>query len=276
MINRNLLKNKNINLIWKTFLLFTLFFAFKNPLTWLFNSWVQNPYYQHGFLVVCVSLLLFIFKYRQSKTLRKNNILPLIIISIASYAIGFYMKNNFLVTMAFFPLLLTYCHFFLGKINLKSISFPILYPIAAIPFPYLPEITAFLQFFAVKKAVSILQFFSLPVEASGVNIYLPEAHFIVGAPSSGIQSFLILPTLTLLLCYFTKTTTIKKVSLTLLSFPVSILGNVLRITLVLLVGYVYGENAANTFWHHFGNSLYFIFILLIMAGIWYSITKKRH
>jgi len=241
------------------------------PMRWLIESWLVHPYYQHGFIVALAAAALAGYKIVNSKPTpeKTRQWLYFLAAGVVLYLTGWVMGLNYLKTVPIFFLLLSVAYLFENRLPAHSLRFPLLFPILAIPIPFLPELTAFLQFAMAGLSTGILQIFGYEIVAEGALIHLPNATFLIAEPSSGIQSLIALLTLMIPVVYFSKTTPRKKIFLYLLIVPVAMLGNLLRIVTLFLVGYHYGEATAADFWHDRGNILFFTSTITFMLIFWY-------
>ena len=244
------------------------------PMRWLVESWMVNPYYLHGFMVAFASLCFLIYRAKNSNIEKDNNKdwAYYIAAGIVLYAIGFSIGLNYLKTVPVFLTLLSAAYLLGGKVFGDDLRFPLLFPIIAVPIPFLPELTAFLQFIMAGLSTGILHTFGYEIHAEGALIHLPNATFLIAEPSSGIQSLIALLTLMIPVVYFTKTSSCKKVYLYLLIVPIAVLSNLLRIITLFMVGYYYGETIADEFWHDKGNIVFFGIALTLLFSIWYLIV----
>jgi exosortase len=233
-----------------------------------------NPYYLHGFMVAFASLCFLIYRAKNSNIEKDTNKIWIYYIAagVALYAIGFSIGLNYLKTVPIFFVLLSVAYLLGGKTFGNDLRFPLLFPIIAVPIPFLPELTAFLQFIMASLSTGILQIFGYKIFAEGALIHLPNATFLIAEPSSGIQSLIALLTLMIPVVYFTKTSSCKKVCLYLFIVPIAMLSNLLRIITLFLVGYYYGETVADEFWHDKGNIVFFGIALTLLFSIWYLIV----
>ncbi len=238
---------------------------------WLVESWMVNPYYLHGFIVVFASLGFVIYRAKNSKIAKDDNKIWTYYIAagVVLYAIGFAIGLNYLKAVPVFFVLLSVTYLLGGKTFGDDLRFPLLFPIIAVPIPFLPELTAFLQFIMASLSTGILHTFGYEIHAEGALIHLPNATFLIAEPSSGIQSLIALLTLMIPVVYFTKTESCKKTYLYLLIVPIAVLSNLLRIITLFLVGYYYGERVADEFWHDKGNIVFFGIALTLLFIAWY-------
>ena len=241
------------------------------PIRWLVESWKVHPYYLHGFIVAFASLCFVFYRAKHSRIEKDHNRdwIYYIAAGIVLYAVGYAIGLNFLKTIPVFLVLLSIAYLLGGKTFGDDLQFPILFPIIAIPIPFLAELTAFLQFVMASLSTGILQLFGYEIQAEGALIHLPNATFLIAEPSSGIQSLIALLTLMIPVVYFTKTDSCKKAYLYLLIVPIAITSNLLRIITLFLVGYYYGEKVADQFWHDKGNIVFFGVALTLLFLTWY-------
>ena len=248
--------------------------AYFQPLRWLIESWMVNPYYQHGFVVALAAIVMTIYRIVNSKgTEEKNHLwIYFLVASSVLYLIGIMTGLNYLKTVPIFFTLLSIAYLLSNHIPAHRLHFPLLFPIIAVPIPFLPELTAFLQFAMAGLSTGIMQIFGYEIYAEGATIHLPSATFLIAEPSSGIQSLIALLTLMIPVVYFTKTSSCKKIYLYLAIIPVAMLGNLLRIITLFLVGYYYGEATAADFWHDRGNIVFFASSITFLFILWYLIV----
>jgi len=263
-----------VNTLWALVLLVVGGVVCFQPMRWLVESWMVNPYYLHGFMVAFASFGLLIYRAKNSSINTDNNKtwIYFLAVGVVLYAIGFAIGLNYLKTVPVFFSLLSIAYLLGGKTFGDDLRFPLLFPIIAVPIPFLPEFTAFLQFAMAGLSTGILQIFGYEIYAEGALIHLPNATFLIAEPSSGIQSLIALLTLMIPAVYFTKTTPRKKYYLYLSIVPITMLSNLLRIVTLFLVGYYYGETVAAEFWHDRGNIVFFGFALTLLFFLWYLIV----
>ena len=263
-----------MNTLWALVLLVVGGVVCFQPMRWLVESWMVNPYYLHGFIVAFASFCFLIYRAKNLSINSDNNKTWIYFLAagVVLYAIGFAIGLNYLKTVPVFFTLLSVAYLLGGKTFGDDLRFPLLFTIIAVPIPFLPELTAFLQFAMAGLSTGILQIFGYEIYAEGALIHLPNATFLIAEPSSGIQSLIALLTLMIPVVYFTKTASCKKIYLYLLIVPIAILSNLLRIITLFLVGHYYGETVAAEFWHDKGNIVFFGFALTLLFFLWYLIV----
>ncbi|MDH3256803.1 MAG: exosortase/archaeosortase family protein [Nitrospinota bacterium] len=249
-------------------------FAYFQPMRWLIESWIVNPYYQHGFVVALAAIAMTVYRIVKFKDTGETNHLWIYFlgVSIVLYLTGIMTGLNYLKTVPIFFTLLSIAYLLSNHVPAHRLHFPLLFPILAVPIPFLPEITAFLQFAMTGLSTGLLKIFGYEISSEGAMVYLPNATFLIGEPSSGIQSLIALSTLMIPIIYFTKTSSCKKIYLYFLIVPTAMLGNLMRIVALFIVANAYGATEAHAFWHDTGNIIFFIFTLILLFIPWYLIV----
>jgi len=127
-----------------------------------------------------------------------------------------------------------------------------------------------LKMMAAKAGVAVVRLMGIPVVRQGFDITIPSGSMVVGNPCSGLRSLIAFLALGAILAYFTNTSNMRKIILFLLSIPIAILSNAVRVPILILISHFYGIKAASpdTIWHVGTGMLVFIigFGLLMLSG----------
>ena len=241
---------------------------------WLLNSWLTDPYYSHGFLVLIVSGFIAWRNIREHKNPEyapfKSGIL-IFAFGLILYVIGFIKLFPFLTAISFLFTTSGLILYFYGKPLMRAFLFPIAFLIFAIPLPFvfLEKVAYILQSLSAYYPALIIEMLGIPVTRVGAEIQLTDASFVIGLPCSGMNSLISLLALVTIFIYILKCPLYKKITLLCLSIPIAILANILRITSLLLIANAYGAETANGFFHTLFSPLLFIiaFIFLILISI---------
>jgi len=240
----------------------------------LFYDWDNDPNYSHGFIVPFIAAF---FVYERWDQLRQLPIQPSVLgISIltlgaAMLIVGsvgaelFTQRVSFLVVITGLVLLI------LGKRILVTLSLPIAFLLFMIPLPAIVVNTiAFpLQIFAAQSASFCLFNLGIPVLREGNLITLAGTTLEVAEACSGLRSLVALLALGTVYAYFSQHQMWKRWTLILLSIPIAIVANALRVTGTGVLANYFGTEAAEGFYHTFEGWLVFVvaFILLLGCGI---------
>ncbi len=148
--------------------------------------------------------------------------------------------------------------------------FPFLYLAFVIPPPayLIIKFTAPLKQFVSTIATDILAGVGLPVAREGVTIFVAQYQLLVEDACSGMNSIMGIIAITLLYTYLSRGSSWRySLLLTACAVPIAVVANVLRIMVLILLTYFFGDNVAQGFLHYtagfilFGLSLMLVFTL---------------
>jgi len=126
-----------------------------------------------------------------------------------------------------------------------------------------------MKMFATKSAVFLLKTgFNIPIKNEGFQIFFPNASLIVENPCSGLRSLITLLALGSIFAYLLKASFIKRIGLFLLSIPIALLSNLIRVVLLSLGVYIYGSNITKSFFHDSSGYLVFAISFICLLLIW--------
>lgn len=143
------------------------------------------------------------------------------------------------------------CLYFLGTRMTRELAFPLAFLLFMVPTPggLLDMISAPLQLISARLAVAFAGLSGVGVQNEGVNLLIPAKHiaFQVAVACSGLHSLTAMCMLAALMAYFMAVPLRWKWALFALAIPLALLGNILRIYLVLMVANAYGQAAGGAF-----------------------------
>jgi exosortase len=124
-----------------------------------------------------------------------------------------------------------------GLGTLKNIAIPLALLFLVIPIPnqFLSMLTATLQIKVSQASTVLAQLFSIPIFREGNVLHIPDKTFQVVEACSGIRSLISLSTLSLIFSYFTLNRWWSVTALLLLSIPVAVVINILRVVSLVVV-----------------------------------------
>jgi exosortase len=166
-----------------------------------------------------------------------------------------------------------------GLAGLRRIWFPVLYIAFAIPAPraLLDTITAPLKHLVTYLATSGLSLAGLPVARQGVTIVVGQYELFVADACSGLNSLVGLTAISLLYVYLMRgPSLVYSLLLTALTVPVAVAANVIRVALLVVVTYVFGEEVGQSFVHFAAGIVLFTSALLLMFAIDRAIHALGH
>ena len=155
------------------------------------------------------------------------------------------------------------------KLMLKH-WFPLLYLAFAIPPPsyIIADLTSPLKRFVSSVATGGLQAVGYPVEREGVTIIIAQYQLLVEDACSGMNSLIGLTAISLMYIYLMHGSS-WRYSLLLLCFviPIAIIANIIRIVILCLLTYYFGDQVAQSFIHFAAGIVLFSTALLLVFGV---------
>lgn len=240
---------------------------------WLWGEWMANDYYSHGVLILPVSLYFAWRRMRNASTAERTMVqgemrgLILLGVSLALYLLFFNNRAYYLAAFAMIFIIAGMVWTLYGFWWLRTLAFPIGYLLLMVPLPFVERVTLPLALFTGACSTALVKFFGLELTVVGNAVKLPNADLLIGAQCSGINSMITLIALTALCAYVLQGPWWGRVTLVLLAVPIAMLGNILRVSNLLVVARYWGADAAFTFYHDYSGIVFFIIVLLLLLPI---------
>ena len=210
---------------------------------------MSNDYYSHGILIAPVALYLAVQRFRNDDNLvypgGSGNLYGIILLAAALAAYVYFLQARALYLAAFAMVaMLGGLVWALGGTNVvRKLIFPIAYLVFMIPLPSWDRITLPLALFTGVCSGNLVQFLGLDVTIVGNAVSLPNAELVIGAQCSGVNSLIALTSLMVLVAYLLDGPLWSRIALVLLSIPLAMLGNILRVATLLFVAREWGAAA---------------------------------
>ena len=244
----------------------------------LLYDWDNDPNYSHGFIVPFMSAF---FVYERWSGLQQLPIqpsilgIPILILGMAMLVIGSVGAELFAQRVSFIVVITGLTLLILGKRMLVTLSLPIVFLLFMIPLPAIVvNAIAFpLQIFAAQSASFCLFNLGIPVLREGNLIYLAGTTLEVAEACSGLRSLVALLALGTVYGYFSQRQLWKRWALVLLSIPIAIVANALRVTGTGILANYWGTEAAEGFYHTFEGWLVFVVAFILLLGCGTIIAK---
>lgn len=240
---------------------------------WLWGEWLGNDYYSHGFLIVPIALYLAWRKiqhrrYRWSSDLGDNRGFLLLLLPSALLYVFFFLNDaNFLAAFAMVGLLAGLVWTFGGHVLIASLLFPLAFLLFMIPLPVLEKSTLPLALLTGFCAGTLAQWLGLDVTLVGQAVSLPNTKLVIGAQCSGINSMISLFALTSLAAYAVKGPWWGRLLLVLLSIPLAMLGNIMRVSTLFFVARRFGANVAFSYYHDYSGIVAFLLLVALIIPL---------
>jgi len=249
----------------------------RSALKWMVGYWNDaeafgGSDYSHGWLIPIGSLYL-VWRRRDEirNAPRKINYLGLavIVLSLLMHWVGAKTQQTRISLLGLVGLTWGLPFYFCGWKVAKLLLFPCAFLIFCIPLNFLEDMTTPLRMFATLSSTAMLNGFGCHVENTGFAIKSVGAntiHLDVADPCSGIRSLLALAALTSFYGALTQRSLWKKWALFLSALPLSMIGNIVRITSVGLISNAFGDKVAY-YAHEYNGYIVFIVAVSLMLLI---------
>lgn len=245
--------------------------AFYAPIARMVGIWDQKEsYYSHGWLVPFVALYLVWRRRTEFVEAPRPSWLGLgmLLVGIAMLIVSGWLVVFFTAGFALILTIWGLCGFLFGPAAMKRLSFPAFILLFMVPPPEqtISQISLDMKLLATKLAIIFIDKIGIVAAVDGQTIYLGNVTVTVGAACSGLRSLISLIFLGVLFAYFSRLTPWRKIGLALLSIPIAIVSNVVRIVTISLAGYWWGQNVVEPV-HDWSGYLVFVvaFFLLYAA-----------
>ena len=168
-----------------------------------------------------------------------------------------------------------------GASGLRMIVFPLFFMIFMIPLPgvIVDTLTQHMKLAVSYVAETLLYHAGYPVSRSGVILQVGPYQLLVADACAGLHTLFTLEALGLLYLNLIKYASLfRNITLAILIVPISFAANVIRVIVLTLITYHFGDEAGQGFLHGFAGMVLFMSALaLIIAvdGLLRSITRKR-
>jgi len=148
--------------------------------------------------------------------------------------------------------------------------FPVLFVLFSIPLPgfIVDPLTLPMKLLVSDVTEHVLSDMGYPIARSGVILYLGPYQMQVADACAGLRTLFMLEALGLLyLNLLEHSSIVRNVGLMLLVVPISLISNTVRVTLLCLITYHFGDAAGQGFLHEFaGIALFVVALLLLLAS----------
>lgn len=172
--------------------------------------------------------------------------------------------------------ILTALYSILGGAGMRRMWFPLFYLAFMFPPPdtLVFTLTMPLKMALSQLAIALLRWFGLPIGGEGVTIFVGQYSLLVAAACSGLNSIIALAAISLFYIYVRHEAEWRyAVLLALLTVPVAMIANFVRVLCLILLTYYAGEAAAQGFLHNFAGLLMFSVAVISIFAIDVALKK---
>lgn len=225
----------------------------------------------HGPIILAVSLWL-LYNHRHALAALPAQPawglgLPLLVVGLVLYVLGRSQSFLGIEVGSQIVLLCALTLGFLGKRALRLIWFPLFFLAFMTPLPevLVASVTAPLKSAVSTVSANLLYALGYPVSRAGVILNVGQYQLLVADACAGLNSMFTLEALGLLYMNLMQYTSVaRNVTLSILVIPIAFFANVVRVIILVLVTYHFGDAAGQGFVHGFAGMVLFLVGLVLV------------
>jgi len=209
-----------------------------------------------------------------------------LVLSLFTYVIGRSQSVHVLEVGSQILVLMCVIYLLSGSQSLRKLWFPIFFLIFLIPLPgaFVDALTMPMKIAVSSVAEYILYEFDYPIARDGVILQIGYYKLLVADACAGLHTVFTLEAMGLLYLHLIKRDSFfRNVSLAVLIIPISFFANTVRVIILVLVTYYYGDEMGQGFIHDFAGFVLFgtalVFIIFVDSIIQFFerkfLNKKR-
>jgi exosortase len=246
----------------------------------LWTIWTTNDNYSHGPLVPLVSLALVASRRERLRALPRTGDwrgLALVVLACALQMLGVRADVFTLEGWSFVVMLFGIVLALLGGPLTRALAFPIGYLVFMLTFPPLVmnRLSFALKEVAVQLAAHASEALGVTLQRSGMTLWLAGGALEIENPCSGLRSLLAMLATGALLASLLPSGWRRRALLVLMSVPMAIAGNALRITLLVLMAHYVGVKQALGTFHDLSGYLTYGLSLAGLMAVWALLQPRR-
>jgi exosortase len=257
---------------------------FAAPLHDVLNLALGDERYSHLFVVPLVTTILIWMNRERVFVEPVPSLYGGFALVLAGVALGsFYLWTDFLsagaaLVVAVFGVLLVWTGLFLANYGIQALrtaAFPFIFLIFLVPIPdsIMDRAVLFLQKASADMSYGLFKWAGVPVFREGFRFQLPGVAIEVAEECSGIRSSMSLLLSSILAGHFVLRSRMHRISLTLLTIPVVILKNAVRIVTISMLGVYVDRGYLDGDLHHRGGVLFSAPAIAILALAVFALRK---
>jgi exosortase len=190
--------------------------------------------------------------------------------SVALLVLGTLGAERFLARVSLIGVLAGAVLFVFGWAHLRILSFPLALLLLMIPIPAIVfnQIAFPLQLLASRAGQAGLVALDIPVLREGNIIVLAQTTLEVAEACSGIRSLISLLVLGIVVGYVLDPRIFVRVILALVTVPIAVVSNGMRVAGIGVAAHYYGASAAEGFMHTFSGWVVFLVAFVMLLGVY--------
>lgn len=235
----------------------------------------SSPEQGHGPIVLAVALWLI---YRQWPALMATQAhtrpsawgWPLLAVGLVGYALGRSQDILIFEVGSAIWLLAALALLFVGPRGLRLLAFPLFFMLFMIPLPgpLVDAVTMPMKMAVSAVADMVLHAAGYPIARTGVILQVGPYQLLVADACAGLHTLFSLEALGLLYLNLVRRDSLfRNVALALLIVPISFTANVIRVMVLALITFHWGDEAGQGFLHGFAGIVLFVSALLLIMAV---------
>ena len=240
----------------------------------LYQRFIQGEsYYTHGPLVPLVSLLIVFLLIRFTKVPvqpRPGLGFTVLGLSILAHLAACLARINFLSMFAFVGILAGIVLVLWGSTALRRLWFPIAFLMFMVPLPEvsIAQLNFRLKMVAAESGVFMANLLGIIAERSGNRVFLEgDKTLVIANICNGLRTLITVIAFGALYAYVCKLRGVWRFALFVLSVPVALASNAIRIMGLIVVAHFWDEKTATGWFHDTSGALILVVAFLMMFGI---------
>ena len=223
----------------------------------------------HGPIVLATGIWLFARRWNELLSIRQPGglglTLAVLIPSLLAYAFGRGFGFLALEALALLGVFVAVFYAWFGLEAVKRMWFPIVYLLFVVPMPgwVITTLTAAMKEYVSSSATWLLGHAGYPIVREGVTLYVAQYQLLVEDACAGLNSLISLTAISLFYIYILHNASWRyALFLMLWIVPVALLANLVRVIILVLITYHFGNAAAQGFLHSTAGLVMFATALL--------------
>lgn len=241
----------------------------------LFNGIWSTDENAHGPIVLAVALWLLYTKWNgiaDEIQPTPSPVLgwPMVVASLLFYILGRSQDILIFEIGSLIPMLAGLILVFFGRATLLRLWFPLFFMLFMIPLPgiLVDAVTQPMKMGVSWAAEHLLYALGYPIARTGVILVIGQYQLLVADACAGLHSLFTLEALGLLYLNLVRHDSFaRNVTLAILIVPISFCANVIRVIVLTLITYHFGDEAGQGFLHGFAGMVLFISALILIIGV---------
>jgi len=241
----------------------------------LFQGLWSSDDQAHGPIVLAISVWLFYRKWPEMLAARDGQKgsaagWPILVVGLLAYIVGRSQDVPLLEVGSLLWMILGIGLILLGTRAMKMGWFPLFFMMFMVPLPgpLIAAVTMPMKIAVSTVAEYVLYQFNYPIARSGVILQIGQYQLLVADACAGLQTLFTLESLGLLYLNLVRHESLaRNIALVIFIIPISFIANVIRVTVLTLITYHFGDEAGQGFLHGFAGMVLFLSALLLIIGV---------